>query len=85
MAGPVACRHRVQVAPQICSLTLFRVEMNLRDSAVLGFVGIVGLGKVIDNYRKALDWPSVCSMVIVTMLVVLVVDQVSYQIRRRLQ
>ena len=74
-----------QVASQICSLTLFRVEMNLRDSTVLGFVGIVGLGKVIDNYRKALDWPSVCTMVIATILVVLVVDQVSYQIRRRLK
>ena len=74
-----------QVAAQIYSLTLFRLEMNLRDSAVLGLVGVAGLGLWIENYRRAFDYPSVATLVIVTMLVVLVVDQVSFYIRRRLR
>ena len=74
-----------QVAPQIYSLTLFRLEMNLRESAVLGLVGVAGLGLWIENYRRAFDYPSVATLVIVTMLVVLVVDQVSFHIRRRLR
>ena len=74
-----------QVAAQIYSLTLFRLEMNLRDSAVLGLVGVAGLGLWIENYRRAFDYPSVATLVIVTMLVVLVVDQVSFHIRRRLR
>ncbi len=74
-----------QVAAQIYSLTLFRLEMNLRESAVLGLVGVAGLGLWIENYRRAFDYPSVATLVIVTMLVVLVVDQVSFHIRRRLR
>lgn len=74
-----------QVSAQICSLTLFRLDMNIRESAILGFVGVAGLGLWIDNYRKALDYQSVATLVIVTMLVVLVVDQISFQVRRRLK
>ena len=74
-----------QVAPQIYSLTLFRLEMNIRDSAVLGLVGVAGLGLWIENYRRAFDYPSVATMVIVTMLVVLAVDQGSVYIRRHLK
>ncbi len=74
-----------QVAPQIYSLTLFRLDMNLRESAVLGLVGVAGLGLWIENYRRAFDYPSVATLVIATMLVVLVVDQASVHIRRLLK
>ncbi len=74
-----------QVAPQVFSLTLFRLDMNLRESAVLGLVGVAGLGLWIENYRRAFDYQSVATMVIVTMFAVLVVDQISVYIRRRLK
>jgi len=74
-----------QVAAQIYSLILFRLEMNIRDSAVLGFVGVAGLGLWIENYRRAFEYRSLATMVIVTMLVVLAVDQASFHIRRRLK
>jgi phosphonate transport system permease protein len=74
-----------QIARQILSLTLFRFEMNLRESAVLGLVGVAGLGLWIENYRRAFDYQSVATMVVVTMLVVLVVDQATFHIRRRLK
>jgi len=74
-----------QTARQILSLTLFRFEMNLRESAVLGLVGVAGLGLWIENYRRAFDYHSVATMVLVTMLVVLVVDQVAFHVRRRLK
>ena len=74
-----------QIARQIFSLTLFRFEMNLRESAVLGLVGVAGLGLWIENYRRAFDYHSVATMVLVTMLVVLVVDQSAFHLRRRLK
>ncbi len=74
-----------QIAPQIWSLTLFRLDMNLRESAVLGLVGVAGLGLWIENYRRAFDYPSVATLVIVTMLLVVIVDQTSVYIRRRLK
>ncbi len=74
-----------QVAAQVYSLTLFRLDMNLRESAVLGLVGVAGLGLRIENYRRAFDYPSVATLVIVTMVLVLIVDQTSFYIRRQLK
>ena len=74
-----------QAARQILSHTLFRFEMNLRESAVLGLVGVAGLGLWIENYRRAFDYRSVATMVLVTMLLVLAVDQVVFHTRRRLK
>lgn len=74
-----------QAARQIFSHTLFRFEMNLRESAVLGLVGVAGLGLWIENYRRAFDYRSVATMVLVTMVLVLAVDQVVFQARRRLK
>jgi phosphonate transport system permease protein len=58
----------------ILSQTLFRLEMNVRKSAVLGLVGVAGLGLWIENYRRAFDYQSVATMVLVTMFVVLAMD-----------
>jgi phosphonate transport system permease protein len=74
-----------QCARQIFSHTLFRFEMNLRESAVLGLVGVAGLGLWIENYRRAFDYRSVATMVLVTMLLVLAVDQMVFHARRRLK
>jgi phosphonate transport system permease protein len=74
-----------QVAVPIYSLTLFRLDMNLRESAVLGFVGVAGLGLWIENYRRAFDYPAMATLVIVTMLLVLIVDQISVYLRRKLK
>ena len=59
--------------------------MNIRDSAVLGFVGVAGLGLWIENYRRAFDYQSVATMVLATMLVVLLIEQVGIHIRRHLK
>ena len=74
-----------QVAAQVYSLTLFRLDMNLRETAVLGVVGVTGLGLWIENYRAVGDYPSVATLVIVTMVLVLIVDQTSVYIRRQLK
>ncbi len=73
-----------QVAPQIVSLTLYRLEMNIRESAVLGLVGCAGIGFYIELYRRSFNYTRVCTMVLITMLIVMCVDQLSVQIRKRL-
>ncbi|MCZ6684069.1 MAG: phosphonate ABC transporter, permease protein PhnE, partial [Planctomycetota bacterium] len=73
-----------QVAPQIVSLTLYRLEINIRESAVIGLVGCAGIGFYIEYYRRSFNYPRVCTMVLVTMAIVLCVDQLSVQIRKRL-
>ncbi len=73
-----------QVAPQIVSLSLYRLEMNIRESAVLGLVGCAGIGFYIELYRRSFNYPRVCTMVLITMAIVLGVDQLSVQIRKRI-
>ena len=73
-----------QVAPQIVSLSLYRLEMNIRESAVIGFVGGAGIGFYIELYRRSFNYTRVCTMVLITMAIVLVVDQLSVQIRKRI-
>ncbi len=46
---------------------------------------MAGLVIWIENYLLALDYQSVATLVIVTMLLVLIVDQISFHIRRRLR
>jgi ABC-type phosphate/phosphonate transport system permease subunit len=55
--------------------------MNVRESAVLGLVGVAGLGLWIENYRRAFDYQSVATMVLVTMFVVLAMDQIVFHAR----
>lgn len=74
-----------QVAPQFASLSLFRFDMNIRESAVLGLVGVEGLGKLIENYRKIQAYDAVATFVIITMIIVIIADQISFHIRRRLK
>ncbi len=74
-----------QIAAQVWSQTLLRFEMNLRESAVLGLVGVAGLGLWIENYRRAFLYPAVATLVLVTMALVLLVDQLGFHIRRRLK
>jgi phosphonate transport system permease protein len=59
--------------------------MNVRESAILGLVGVAGLGLWIENYRRAFDYQSVATMVLVTIIVVLAMDQIVFHARRRLK
>ncbi|MCH8854415.1 MAG: hypothetical protein IID41_17445 [Planctomycetes bacterium] len=58
--------------------------MNIRQSAGLGLVGCAGIGFYIELYRRSFNYTRVCTMVLVTMAIVLCVDQLSVQIRKRL-
>lgn len=73
-----------QVAPQITSLTLFRFEMNIRDSAVLGFVGAGGIGFWMHLYANSFQYTRVCTILLTTIIIVLVVDQLSLRLRKAL-
>jgi len=70
-----------QVLPQLMSYTLYRWENNIRAAAVLGVVGAGGLGQML-AFHMGLFQMSETSTVLVAMLVlVAVVDALSYAIR----
>jgi phosphonate transport system permease protein len=73
-----------QVLPEIIALWLFRFEISLRASAVLGVVGAGGIGGVLLNTLRYREFGRAGAVVVLTVVVVLVIDAVSGSIRERL-
>ena len=73
-----------QVMPTITSYWLYRFEINLRASAVLGVVGAGGVGAELINQLRFRDFPRAGTVLVVTILMVLIVDTISASIRRRI-
>jgi phosphonate transport system permease protein len=73
-----------QVMPTITSYWLYRFEINLRASAVLGVVGAGGVGAELINQLRFRDFPRAGTVLVVTIVMVLIVDTISAAIRRRI-
>lgn len=100
--GPIEAAHaagarhtqmlRTAVVPQIlpayASFSLYAFELNLRASAVLGFVGAGGIGTRIDYFRNRGEigngWGHVWGLVFMFFLIVFLVERLSVALRRRL-
>ena len=74
-----------QVAPDLARDTLFRFELNLRESLVLGLVGAGGIGLWVQSYIRAFQYAKAGTLTIVVLLMVVAVEQGSVAIRKRLR
>jgi phosphonate transport system permease protein len=68
----------------LASFTLYRWEVNIRESAVLGLVGNVGLGFHLTYSIGIFDWRAAATHLAAIMVLVLAVDALSARIRRSL-
>jgi phosphonate transport system permease protein len=73
-----------QVLPLFLSYILYRLETNIRAATVLGFVGAGGIGFYLQTYLRMIDYPAASTALLVTIVMVMVVDAVSSQVRARL-
>ncbi|CAH0150614.1 MULTISPECIES: phosphonate ABC transporter, permease protein PhnE [unclassified Microbacterium] len=72
------------VAPALLSFALYRFEINIRTSAVLGLVGAGGIGSMLANYTNFRQWDTVGMLLIVVVVATMLMDAVSGAIRRRI-
>jgi phosphonate transport system permease protein len=72
------------VAPALMSFALYRFEINIRTSAVLGLVGAGGIGSMLSNYTNYRQWDTVGMLLIVVIVATMIVDAISGAIRRRI-
>ena len=72
-----------QVFPQLVAYTLYRWEVNIRASAVLGVVGAGGLGRDLKLALSWFDYPRAATLVLAILVLVTSVDVASGWIRRR--
>jgi phosphonate ABC transporter permease subunit PhnE len=73
-----------QVKPAFLSIAVFRWDINVRESAVLGLVGGGGLGMALDTALSNLYWDQAGLVLIVIFLVVIVTEIVTTWIRSRI-
>ena len=73
-----------QVMPVISSYWLFRFEINVRASAVLGMIGAGGVGSELVSQLSFRNFPAASAVLIMTMAVVLTIDTISAAVRRRI-
>ncbi|WP_062212059.1 phosphonate ABC transporter, permease protein PhnE [Demequina oxidasica] len=71
-------------SPELMSLGLYRFEINVRTSAVLGLIGVGGIGDMLTGYVQFRDWSVVGMLIIVVIVVTMTIDAVSGRIRRRI-
>ena len=73
-----------QVMPVIVSYWLFRFEINVRASAVLGLIGAGGVGSELVSQLNFRNFPEVGAVLAMTVAMVVVIDTVSSAVRRRI-
>ena len=73
-----------QALPSFIATALFRLEINIRGSAVLGLVGAGGIGTLISESLETIQYKPALAAVIVVFFVILVVELVSTSIRQSL-
>ena len=70
------------MAPNIMRDTLFRFEMNLRESLILGIVGAGGIGFYIQTYVRAFQYDKVATLTIVVVAFVIAIELANSLVRR---
>jgi len=71
-----------QVKPALVGLAVYRWDINIRDSTVLGFVGAGGIGVQLFRAVNAFAWQSVAMVLLVILGVVVVTEALSAYTRR---
>lgn len=77
-----------QVMPEVIAIWLYRFEVNIRASAILGALGAGGIGRLISPPnglfgQRPYDWEAIGITLCVIILVTMVVDQLSGFVRHR--
>lgn len=73
-----------QISSQIASYTFYALEVNVRASTVLGYVGAGGIGVILNSSLALLKYERVSVIILTILLFVAAIDGVSEAIRRRL-
>ena len=73
-----------QVLPPFAALTIYRWDINVRSSTIIGFVGGSGIGFYLYQWITNSDFRAVSASFIIIAIVVVVMDYLSAKIRERL-
>jgi phosphonate transport system permease protein len=73
-----------QVQPAFWGIALFRWDINVRESAVLGLVGAGGIGVVLDDALNFFQWDKAATVLLAIFAVVIIAEIIVTRVRARL-
>ena len=81
--GPQVLSYGIvpQILPAFAGITVFRWDINIRESTVLGLVGAGGIGLELNAQIMELGWSRVCVILLAIIATVIVSEWVSAKVR----
>lgn len=74
-----------QVMPRLVGLSMYRLDINFRESAVIGIVGAGGIGATLNTAFDRYEYDTAAAILITIIFIVLLAEYASGIIRKRLQ
>ena len=74
-----------QVMPRLVGLSLYRLDINFRESAVIGIVGAGGIGATLNTAMDRYEFDSAAAIILVIITIVMVAEYSSGWLRKRIQ
>jgi phosphonate transport system permease protein len=74
-----------QVMPRLVGLSMYRLDINFRESAVIGIVGAGGVGDTLNTAMDRYEYGSAAAVILIIIAIVLVSEYTSGLLRKRIQ
>jgi phosphonate transport system permease protein len=74
-----------QVRPRLIGLSAYRLDINFRESAVLGLVGAGGIGDTLNTSFDRYEFDTAAAVLLIIIAIVLVAEYSSSWLRRKVQ
>jgi phosphonate transport system permease protein len=76
---------RPQVMPRLIGLSLYRLDINFRESAVIGIVGAGGIGAMLNTAIDRYEYDSAAAVLLIVIAIVMVAEYSSSHVRKWVQ
>lgn len=74
-----------QVMPRLIGLSIYRLDINFRESAVIGIVGAGGIGATLNTAMDRYEYDTAGAVLILIIAIVMLAEYASSQIRKQVQ
>ncbi len=74
-----------QVMPRLIGLSMYRLDINFRESAILGLVGAGGIGATLNTAFDRYEYDTAAAILLIIILIVMALEYLSGLIREKVQ
>lgn len=74
-----------QVMPRLVGLSIYRIDINFRESAILGLVGAGGIGATLNTAFDRYEYDTAAAILILIIGIVMALEYISGLVRARVQ